>query len=96
MRHAAGDRARACVRGRRAQRTASCGSCHDANRARSRSIDGGHGVEPDWVEAATFAWLARRCLDRQPGNLPAVTGASAEAVLGGIWFGTGDDKGSAV
>jgi anhydro-N-acetylmuramic acid kinase len=55
-----------------------------------------HGIEPGWVEAATFAWLAQRRLDGLPGNLPAVTGASAEAVLGGIWFGTGDDKGSAV
>ncbi|HLU07861.1 MAG TPA: anhydro-N-acetylmuramic acid kinase [Woeseiaceae bacterium] len=46
----------------------------------------GHGIEPEWVEAATFAWLAKRCLDRQPGNLPEVTGASAQTVLGGVWY----------
>lgn len=44
------------------------------------------GIDPGWVEAATFAWLARRCLDRKPGNVPGVTGASAEAVLGAIYL----------
>ncbi len=44
------------------------------------------GLEPDWVEAAAFAWLAKRCLDGKPGNLPGVTGASREAVLGGIYL----------
>ncbi len=43
------------------------------------------GVDPAWVEAATFAWLAKRCLDGKPGNLPGVTGASAEAVLGAVY-----------
>jgi len=43
------------------------------------------GLEPDWVEAAAFAWLAKRCLDREPGNLPGVTGASRAAILGGIY-----------
>jgi anhydro-N-acetylmuramic acid kinase len=42
------------------------------------------GMEPDWVEAATFAWLARRTLDRRTGNLPAVTGARSPAILGAI------------
>ena len=45
------------------------------------------GVEPGWVEAATFAWLAQRRLDGLPGNLPSVTGASAEAVLGAVYYG---------
>jgi anhydro-N-acetylmuramic acid kinase len=45
-----------------------------------------YGLAPDWVEAATFAWLAKRCLDREPGNLPAVTGASRETVLGGVYY----------
>jgi anhydro-N-acetylmuramic acid kinase len=43
------------------------------------------GLEPDWVEAAAFAWLAKRCIDREPGNLPRVTGASKSAILGGIY-----------
>lgn len=46
-----------------------------------------YGVEPGWVEAATFAWLARQRLEGNPGNLPSVTGAEAAAVLGGIWYG---------
>lgn len=43
------------------------------------------GLEPDWVEAAAFAWLAKRCLDRKPGNLPGVTGAGHAGILGGIY-----------
>lgn len=43
------------------------------------------GVPPNWVEAAAFAWLARETLAGRPGNLPAVTGARALAVLGGIY-----------
>lgn len=42
------------------------------------------GLDPDWVEAAAFAWLAMRRLQDLPGNLPAVTGASAATVLGTI------------
>lgn len=44
------------------------------------------GVHPQHVEAAAFAWLAHRTLHRQPGNIPGVTGASREAVLGGIYY----------
>ncbi len=44
------------------------------------------GLEPDWVEAAAFAWLAKRCLDKEPGNLPSVTGARGTAILGGIYW----------
>ena len=40
------------------------------------------GVNPHWVEAIAFAWLAQRHLQGLPGNVPAVTGASREAVLG--------------
>ncbi len=43
------------------------------------------GVDPDWVEAMAFAWLARETLNGRPGNLPRVTGASHPAVLGGIY-----------
>jgi anhydro-N-acetylmuramic acid kinase len=42
------------------------------------------GMDPDWVEALAFAWLARRTLHREPGNLPAVTGARGERILGAI------------
>lgn len=40
------------------------------------------GLDPDWVEAAAFAWLAMRHTRGLPGNLPAVTGASAATLLG--------------
>ncbi|MCB1844650.1 MAG: anhydro-N-acetylmuramic acid kinase [Halioglobus sp.] len=45
------------------------------------------GIEPDWIEAAAFAWLAARRLAGLPGNLPSVTGARKPAVLGGIFSG---------
>ena len=44
-----------------------------------------HGLDPDYVEAAAFAWLARRTLGNEPGNLPSVTGASRRVLLGGIY-----------
>lgn len=43
------------------------------------------GVPGDWVEAMAFAWLAHRCLSAEPGNEPAVTGAQAPRILGGIY-----------
>jgi anhydro-N-acetylmuramic acid kinase len=43
-----------------------------------------HGVDPDFVEAMGFAWLARQTLAGRPGNLPAVTGARGPRVLGAI------------
>ncbi len=46
------------------------------------------GIDADWVEAATFAWLAGRTLEGLTGNAPAVTGAKAERVLGAIYPGT--------
>ncbi len=42
------------------------------------------GLDPDWVEAVAFAWLAMRSLEGLPGNLPSVTGASGHAVLGSV------------
>jgi anhydro-N-acetylmuramic acid kinase len=41
-----------------------------------------HGVDPDFVEAMGFAWLARQAVNAQPGNLPSVTGARGPRVLG--------------
>jgi anhydro-N-acetylmuramic acid kinase len=40
------------------------------------------GIHPDWVEAMAFAWLAYRHIHQQAGNLPSVTGASKEVILG--------------
>jgi anhydro-N-acetylmuramic acid kinase len=43
------------------------------------------GVPPHHVESLAFAWLAMRCMERAPGNLPAVTGAAGERILGAIY-----------
>lgn len=43
------------------------------------------GLDPNWVEAAAFAWLAMRTLHGLPGNLPSVTGASRATILGAIY-----------
>ena len=43
------------------------------------------GVDPDYVEAMAFAWLARERLEGRPGNLPGVTGAKGPRVLGGVY-----------
>jgi anhydro-N-acetylmuramic acid kinase len=44
------------------------------------------GLDPTWVEACAFGWLARQHMNNQPGNLPSVTGASREAVLGALYL----------
>jgi anhydro-N-acetylmuramic acid kinase len=43
------------------------------------------GVPPLQVEALAFAWLAQAFVARQPGNLPAVTGAHGPRVLGALY-----------
>ncbi|MEQ8861581.1 MAG: anhydro-N-acetylmuramic acid kinase [Pseudomonadales bacterium] len=44
-----------------------------------------HGVDGDSIEAAAFAWLAHQTLNGQPGNEPAVTGATGPRVLGAVY-----------
>lgn len=43
------------------------------------------GIDPDWVEAMAFAWLAHCCLEGIAGNRPSVTGATGLRVLGAIY-----------
>lgn len=43
------------------------------------------GLPPQQVEATAFAWLARRTVRREPGNLASVTGARGARVLGAIY-----------
>jgi anhydro-N-acetylmuramic acid kinase len=43
------------------------------------------GLHPDHVEAVAFAWLAKQTLNQKTGNLKAVTGASCNVILGGIY-----------
>ena len=47
-----------------------------------------YGIEPQWVEAVLFAWLARNRLHNKSGNVPTVTGACHAAPLGGIYYGS--------
>ena len=42
------------------------------------------GLSPTWVEATAFAWLAMRFDQHLSGNLPAVTGAKGDRILGTI------------
>lgn len=44
-----------------------------------------YGVDPDWVEAMAFAWLAHCCLEGIAGNRPSVTGARGPRILGAIY-----------
>ncbi|MEW7975313.1 MAG: anhydro-N-acetylmuramic acid kinase [Candidatus Thiodiazotropha endolucinida] len=44
-----------------------------------------YGVDPNWIEAITFAWLAKRTLSGLNGNLASVTGAERNVILGGIY-----------
>jgi anhydro-N-acetylmuramic acid kinase len=43
------------------------------------------GIAPTWLEACAFAWLAKQTLAGFSGNLPAVTGAIGQRILGGIF-----------
>ncbi|QFU74521.1 anhydro-N-acetylmuramic acid kinase [Halioglobus maricola] len=43
------------------------------------------GIDPDWVEAALFAWLAYRTMNNMSGNATRVTGAAGPRILGGIF-----------
>lgn len=43
------------------------------------------GLDLLWVEAAAFAWLAYRRLQKLPGNLPSATGAQGNRVLGAVY-----------
>ena len=43
------------------------------------------GLPPLQVEAAAFAWLAHKCVQREPASLPSVTGARGARVLGAIY-----------
>ncbi len=44
-----------------------------------------YGVDPDYVEAAAFAWFARQTLHNIPSNAPAVTGAKHPVIMGAIY-----------
>jgi len=43
-------------------------------------------LDPNWVEACAFAWLAKQRMENKTGNLPAVTGAKRETILGAAYL----------
>ncbi len=45
-----------------------------------------YGLDPDYIEATAFAWLAKQTIEHKVGNLPGVTGASRSVVLGGVYY----------
>jgi len=50
------------------------------------------GLPPDQVEACAFAWLARTFVQREPGNIPSVTGATGPRILGALYPGRGTPR----
>ena len=42
------------------------------------------GIDPNWMEAMAFSWLAKQTLTGKPSNIPEVTGAKGLRVLGSI------------
>jgi len=43
------------------------------------------GLDPDWVEACAFAWLAQQRILQRTANIPSVTGARKPVLLGAIY-----------
>ena len=58
----------------------------DNIREATMRISDAHGHDPDFIEAACFAWLAMRRMAELPGNVPGVTGANHETILGAIYL----------
>ena len=54
------------------------------------------GIDPDFLEATAFAWLARQRLMGLPGNLPGVTGARGPRVLGAVYSAPAADASSRI
>lgn len=44
-----------------------------------------YGLDPDCIEAVTFAWLAKCRMEMVAAGLPSVTGASSPQILGAIY-----------
>jgi anhydro-N-acetylmuramic acid kinase len=61
-------------------------SIHGLLPACNLATTAGCGIDPQWIEAMAFAWLAQQTINHRPGNLCAVTGAKREVVLGGIYY----------
>lgn len=44
------------------------------------------GIDPDWIEAAAFAWFAQQTLDKKIVDLGCATSATQATILGGIYL----------
>ncbi len=44
------------------------------------------GIDPDYLESIAFAWFASLTMQGKPSNLPLVTGAKHEVILGGVYY----------
>lgn len=44
------------------------------------------GIDPKWMEAIAFAWLAKQTIEKKSGNCPSVTGAKQKSILGAVYF----------
>ncbi len=55
---------------------------HSLKKVRSTEV---LGINPDYLEAMAFAWLAYRRIKQLPGNAPVATGAQHERILGAIY-----------
>lgn len=45
------------------------------------------GIDGDYLEAMTFAWLAKQRIRQLPGSLSSVTGARSNKILGAVYLG---------
>lgn len=45
-----------------------------------------YGIDPQHIEALAFAWLAKQRIEKTPGNMPSVTGASQPCPLGAVYL----------
>ena len=45
------------------------------------------GIDPDWMEAMAFAWMAKQFKERQALDLRSITGSSRPAILGALYPG---------
>lgn len=54
-------------------------------RCRAKVLDtGSAGIDPKWVEAAAFAWMAYQTAQGRPSTLPSVTGARYPCIAGTV------------
>jgi len=50
------------------------------------SIFSDYKINPHAVEAVSFAFMAHQCIQKKTNNVPQVTGASQETILGKIVY----------